>query len=184
MLNKFSARLCVGFMISFLGINSAIAASKASSPADAGCSTIIDLASVSSSARGGTIIWKSNWSKKLNRELTFGEGNHSQKGAAFLVLSKSGKAPKVTNIPILDANGTQIANMRRYPRCSYVIVQGKRVFACGLHERWYLKTGSGQKIPGLASLATNSGGSNSILIPLAGSSCAKIGDVYSNREQS
>lgn len=183
MLRKLSL-VCFGWvLLTVFTVTPSFASRRHIRAANFGCKNVITLKSVSPSARGGSLIWKSNWSRRLNREQTFAEGNHSQKGAAFLVFHKSSFVPKTSTLSVLDLNGKQIASMGRSPRCSYVIVQGKRVFACGEHERWYVKTGSGHTVPSLASVAKKSAGSSSVLIPLSGNTCAKVNDVYSNREQ-
>lgn len=140
------------------------------------CSKIVNLRTVSPSGRGGTIIWKSNWNSRAGREQTYGEGNHSQKGGAFLVYYRSALAPTSFTIDVRDTKCNIIAKMGRYPRCT-------PGFGCGEHERWYLRApgSSMSPIPVVASKARKAG-SNAILIPLRNGSFAKVQNVYDNRE--
>ena len=141
------------------------------------CKKIVNLRTVSSSARGGSIIWKSNWNTRAGREQTYWEGNHSQKGGAFLIYYRSGLAPTSFSIQVRDSKCNVIGSMGRYPRCTNL--------GCGEHERWYFRTsgGSGDSIASIATKARKKGGSNTILLPLRNGSWARVNSVYDNREQ-
>ena len=143
------------------------------------CKKIVNMRAVPANGRGGSLIWKSNWNSKANREQTFYEGNHSQKGAGFLVHYLAGRAymPSTFTIQIKDAKCSKvIGTMGRFPRCTNM--------GCGEHERWYLRTvgGSRQTIATLAGQAKRAGGSYSVLIQLRNGYWAKVSSVYSNRE--
>lgn len=137
------------------------------------CPTRLNLRPVPATSRGGTIIWKSNWNVKENRENTIDEGNHSQKGAALLVNYKAKRY--ISNSHTLEVRSTDcrlIGKMGRFPRCT---AQG-----CGEHERWYLKGpgGTGMSIGLLFELLK----SKQILVRLKGRQWAVVSDVFSDRE--
>ena len=177
------ALLVVALGLSLAPTQQASAARRVSTRAVA-CSSIVPLVKVSPTSRGGKFIYKSNWNTSKRREQNYGEGNHSQKGAAFLIqFRNTTKIPNLQRLNVLNMDREIIANMKREPRCSFVIANGRRVFYCGEHERWYLKTGTGQNVPQLAALATRTAGSSSLLIPLKDGTCVKILNPLDNREQ-
>ena len=137
---------------------------------EAQCTRILPLTNVSPNSRGGTIIYKSNWSRARGREQSFQEGNHSQKGGAILVYYKSGFAPNTSRVPVYTMAGSQIATMGRFPRCTRT--------GCGQHERWYFR-GPGASQASIPQIARLSGGA--FLIGLKGGICASVSDAYSNR---
>ena len=138
------------------------------------CPTRLQLRPVPAASRGGTIIWKSNWNKEMQRENTIEEGNHSQKGAALLVHYRSKKYISNGNsLEVRDLQCKLIGRMGRFPRCTVPS-------ACGEHERWYLRAPGGSNISP-AALAERAKGS-SVLIRLKGRQWAVIQDVLSERE--
>jgi hypothetical protein len=141
------------------------------------CSNPIVLKKVPPNARGGTFIWKSNYNLKFRREQTFAEGNHAQKGPAFLVFYTSPLAPKTFSIQVRDSNCNLIATMGRFPRCTNL--------GCGQHERWYLKTAGGSRdtIDSLSRKARKETGLDTIYIRLNGGRYARVSSVFNNREQ-
>ncbi len=137
------------------------------------CPTRLQLRPVPAASRGGTIIWKSNWNIKENRENTIEEGNHSQKGAALLVQYKAKSLIRdARSLEVRDTSCRVVARLGRFPRCTS---QG-----CGEHERWYLRTpgGSGGSVSNLAKLL----GGNQALIRLKGRQWAVVQNVFSERE--
>lgn len=137
------------------------------------CPNRINLRPVPATSRGGTIIWKSNWNVKENRENTIEEGNHSQKGAAVLVHYKAHSLIRdARTLEIRDSTCKLVARLGRYPRCT---AQG-----CGDYERWYLRSpgGTGCSVKTLASLL----GGNQALIRLKGRQWAQVSNVFSERE--
>ena len=141
------------------------------------CRKSTNLKVVGLNARGGTLIYKSNWNKSANREMTFGEGNHSQKGAAFLVQYKSLLNPNKRSIQIYNAKCQKVATMGRFPRCNFM--------GCGVYDRWYMKAsgGSFQTVAKLLAQVRKSGGSETVYVELRGGKVAKIKSIYNNREQ-
>lgn len=137
------------------------------------CPTRINLKPVPATSRGGTIIYKSNWNVKENRENTIEEGNHSQKGAAILVQYRAKKYIRNSRtLEVRDLNCKPVALLGRYPRCTS---QG-----CGEHERWYLRAPGGSYLTAQR-LAERLGGS-SFLVRLAGRQWAQVSNVFSDRE--
>ena len=137
------------------------------------CPTRLQLRPVPSTSRGGTIIWKSNWNKEMQRENTIEEGNHSQKGAALLVQYKARSLVSARNsLEVRDASCRIVARLGRFPRCT---AQG-----CGEHERWYLRSpgGSGITVQTLVSALMG----NQALIRLKGRQWAQVSNVFSERE--
>ena len=137
------------------------------------CPTRLQLRPVSAASRGGTIIWKSNWNVKENRENTIEEGNHSQKGAALLVQYKAKSLIRdARSLEVRDSSCRVVARLGRFPRCT---TQG-----CGEHERWYLRSpgGSSITVQVLASLLQGA----QALIRLKGRQWAVVQDVFSDRE--
>lgn len=137
------------------------------------CPNRINLRPVPATSRGGTIIWKSNWNVKENRENTIEEGNHSQKGAALLVHYKAKSLIRdARSLEVRDTSCNLVARLGRFPRCT---AQG-----CGEHERWYLRSpgGSGVSVKTIASVLTG----NTALIRLKGRMWAVVQNVYSDRE--
>lgn len=149
----------------------------AKKPGVSRCSKYIKLVAVSSAARGGSVVYKSNWSLPDNREMSVAEGNNVQKGGAFLVHYRSALASSKVSIELRDAKCNLIGRAGRQPRCSPL--------GCGEYERWYLRTvgGSGFAIPALARAAKKKGGSESVFFELRNGRWAKIENVWSNREQ-
>lgn len=137
------------------------------------CPTRLNLRPVSATSRGGTIIYKSNWNKEMNRESTIEEGNHSQKGLALLIQYKTKKYIRDSRtLEVRDMRCKLVAYLGRYPRCT---TQG-----CGEHERWYLRAPGGSYLT-VAGLAERLGGV-SALIRLKGRMWAQVSNVYSERE--
>lgn len=137
------------------------------------CPSRINLRPVSATSRGGTIIYKSNWNKEQNREQTIEEGNHSQKGAAFLIHYQSKNLISSSrSLELRDSNCKLVARLGRYPRCT--------LGGCGEHERWYLRSpgGSGISVGSLAKLLPQ----NKALVRLKGRNWAVVSDVLSERE--
>lgn len=138
------------------------------------CPNRIQLKPVPATSRGGTIIWKSNFNKEMNREQTIEEGNHSQKGAAILVQYRAKKYIRNSQtLEVRDLNCKLVAKLGRFPRCTSS--------GCGEHERWYLRgpASSGVSVSTLAALL---GDSQSALVRLNGRQWAVIQNVYDERE--
>jgi hypothetical protein len=122
--------------------------------------------------RGGTLVWKSNWNLSANREQTIAEGNHSAKGATFLVYYKSkALVPNLQTIEVRDVNCKLIAKMGRYPRCTST--------GCGEYERWYLRAPGSSRMS-VPALSEKAGGP--ILIQLKGKQWGRVTNVFDNRE--
>lgn len=137
------------------------------------CPQRLQLRPVPATSRGGTIIWKSNWNVKENRENTIEEGNHSQKSAAFLIHYKANSLIRdARSLEVRDTSCRVVARLGRFPRCT---TQG-----CGEHERWYLRSpgGSSITVQALASLLQGA----QALIRLKGRQWAVVQDVFSERE--
>lgn len=143
----------------------------------AACGKIIKMRAVADTGRGGELIWKSYWNREENREQTFSEGNHSQKGAAFLVYYKSSLVPRRSSIRIRDVHCNLIATMGRYPRCTNL--------GCGEHESWYLRApgGSYGSVADLAGKLYASTRSSSLLIELSEGKYAQVKSIWDNRAQ-
>jgi hypothetical protein len=112
-----------------------------------------------------------------NREQTYSQGNHSQKGAAFLVEYTYKKyVPSVSALEVRDMSCKVIAKMGRYPRCTEL--------GCGMHERWYLRApgGSYLTVAQLATKALKAAAKPSVLIRLKDGTFVKVINVYDNRE--
>lgn len=137
------------------------------------CPSRLNLRPVPATSRGGTIIWKSNYNVKENRESTIEEGNHSQKGGAILIYYKAKKYIRNAHtLEVRDSACKVIARLGRFPRCTST--------GCGDHERWYLRAPGGSYLT-VAGLAERLGGV-SALIRLKGRMWAQVSNVYSERE--
>ena len=130
------------------------------------CSNIVNLTSVSASARGGKVIYKGN-ANSNGGELPFSAGNHSQAGPAFLFLARSGLAPSGGSLNIMDHTGKTIATGFSRPQCTNL--------GCGEHKRWYTGYGSARALKRKAP--------KGLLFQGKGSTCYKVSNVYSRREQ-
>jgi hypothetical protein len=137
------------------------------------CPTRIQLQPVAAESRNQTIIYKSNYNVLEEREDTFEEGNHSQKGAALLVHYRATKyLPTGNRIEIRTPDCKLVAYAGRFPRCTAT--------GCGRYERWYLRAPHGSGIT-VASLAVRLKG-NTGLFRLKGRQWAVVQDVFNDRE--
>lgn len=137
------------------------------------CPQRLNLRPVPATSRGGTIIYKSNWNVKENRESTIEEGNHSQKGAALLIQYKAQKYLRNSHtLEIRNLSCKPIGYLARFPRCTSA--------GCGEHERWYLRAPGGSYLsPAQLAVKANS---SSVLVRLKGRQWAVVQSVYSDRE--
>ncbi len=173
------AVICVCLVAAGFPGGAAYAISKNISKNEASCRSTIALQNVAPTARGGAIIWKSNWDNRAGREQAFWQGNHSQKGAALLVHYKAGAVYVMNSsvIEVRDSKCNLIGRMGRFPRCTNM--------GCGEHERWYLR-GPGSTYDTVASIAKKAsakGAKNVILIQLNRGYWARVNSVFDNREQ-
>lgn len=137
------------------------------------CSVLVKLKPKPIESRTGVILWKSNWNNTANREQTVAEGNHSQKGAAFLIDYKQKKYIRNKSLlDIRDVHCKVVARIGRYPRCTSL--------GCGTWERWYLRA-SGSSNISVPTLAKKLGGPTAY-IQMANSQWAVIQNVFDNRE--
>ena len=148
------------------------------SPAHAvgGCGRVITLVKKSETTRGGSVVYKSN-SNSSGRDLSYGQGNHSQAGPAILFGYRSGLFPSGSSITAMDLSGNKIATGFRRGRCSRVYVPSSGTYTniCGEYERWYFGFNAGA--------ALKSKAPNGMLIKAAGTTCIRVGDVLDRREQ-